>query len=133
MLKRISDVLNKDMNIAVRLLLLALSGALTGLTIAFPELGFLEWLTIIPAAIILLKRGSDKKVNLGTLYIDGLVFFYGFYLVCYHFFLSMYPLDFLADVTNAEAAVVVVVAWFGLSLLQSLFGGFVFLLAGLIF
>ena len=133
MLKRISDVLNKDMNIAVRLLLLALSGTLTGLTVAFPELGFLEWLTIIPAAIILLKRGSDKKVNLGTLYIDGLVFFYGFYLVCYHFFLSMYPLDFLADVTNAEAAVVVVVAWFGLSLLQSLFGGFVFLLAGLIF
>ena len=133
MIERISNILNKDMKLGIRFLVLALSGVLTGLTIAFPGLGFLEWLTIIPAAVILLKRGSDKNVKLRWMYLDGLVFFYGFYLVCYHFFLSMYPLDFIEGVSDGAAAVVVAVAWFGLSLLQALMGGLVFLLASLIF
>ena len=133
LLKRFSDMLNKDMKLGIRLLVLGLSGALTGLTIAIPELGFLEWITVIPAMIILIKRGSDEKVKARSIYADGLVFFYGFYLVCYHFFLSMYPLDFIDGVTKSAAAVVVLVSWFGLSLLQALMGGLVFLLASFIF
>ena len=113
--------------------MLLLSGALTGLTVAFPVIGFLEWLTIIPAAVVLLRRGSDSSIKLRTMYLDGLLFFYGYYLVCWHFFLSMYPLDFIDGVNKGTAAAVVAISWFGLALLQSLFGGFVFLLSSVIF
>lgn len=133
MLKRISDLLNKETKRGIRFLVLLLSGLLTGLTVAFPTVGFLEWITIAPALVILLRRGSDKAVKLKSLYLDGLVFFYGYYLVCWHFFLSMYPLDFIDGVNKGTAAAVVAISWFGLALLQSLFGGFVFLISSLIF
>lgn len=135
MLKRLSDIsdfLNKEINLGIRLLVLILSGALTGLTVAFPVIGFLEWITIIPAAVILLCRASNKEIKLRTLYLDGLVFFYGYYLVCWHFFISMYPLDFIDGVTKGTAAAVVVISWLGLALLQALMGAFVFLLSGVI-
>ena len=133
MLNKISDLANKETKRGIRFLVLLLSGLLTGLIVAFPTLGFLEWITITPALVILLRRGSDKAVKLKSLYLDGLVFFYGYYLVCWHFFLSMYPLDFIDGVTKGTAAAVVAISWFGLALLQSLFGGFVFLLSGVIF
>ena len=135
MLKRLSDIsdfLNKEIKLGIRLLVLILSGALTGLTVAFPVIGFLEWITIIPAAVILLRRASNKEIKLRTLYLDGLVFFYGYYLVCWHFFISMYPLDFIDGVTKGTAAAVVAISWLGLALLQALMGAFVFLLSGVI-
>ena len=128
-----SNVLNKDTRPSIRFLVLILSGVLTGLTVAFPIIGFLEWITIIPAAVILLRRGNDKTVKLRSVYLDGLVFFYGYYLVCWHFFLSMYPLDFIDGVTKGTAAAVVAISWFGLALLQALMGGVVFLLSSVIF
>lgn len=136
MLKRLSDIsniLNKDFKLRIRFFVLIISGVLTGLTVAFPVVGFFEWITIIPAAVILLCRGSDENIKLRSLYLDGLIFFYGYYLVCYHFFLSMYPLDFIDGVTKGTAAAVVAISWLGLSLLQSLMGGLVFLLSALIF
>ena len=132
-LKRFSDVLNRDMKCGIRVLVLMISGILTGLTVAFPIIGFLEWITIIPAAIVLLSRGSDEKIRLRSIYLDGLLFFYGYYLVCYHFFLSMYPLEFVDGLGKGAAAVVVGVSWLGLSLLQSLMGGAVFLLSAIAF
>ena len=127
------NALQKDVKLGIRALVLALSGLITGLTVAFPQIGFLSWLTIVPAGIILIKRASSSQTKLRSAYFDGLVFFYFYYLVCYHFFLSMYPLDFIDGVNNATAAAVVVIAWFGLALLQALFGGFVFLLCALLF
>ena len=62
--KKLELLLNKDIKFSFRILILVLSGALTGLTIAFPKLGFIEWISIIPAAVILLKRGTDKKIKL---------------------------------------------------------------------
>ena len=136
MIKRfsnIADVLNKDMKLGIRLLVLIASGVLTGLIVAFPTFGFFEWITIIPAAVILLRRTSDEKIKLRSLYLDGLIYFYGYYLVCWHFFLSMYPLDFIDGVNKGTAAAVVAISWLGLSLLQSLMCAFVFLFAALIF
>ena len=131
--KKLELFLNKDIKFGFRILILTLSGALTGLTLAFPKLGFLEWISIIPAAVILLKRGTDKNIRLRSVYFDGLVFFYGFYLLCYYFFLSMYPLEFIDGMTKGSATVVVVVSWLGLSLLQGLMGGCVFLLSAVAF
>ena len=77
--KKLTIMLHKELKPWVRAIILALSGLLTGLTVAFCELGFLEWITIIPAAIILLRRGSHQKTRLRSIYFDGLLFFYGFY------------------------------------------------------
>ena len=131
--KRLTVFLHRDINLGIRALILCLSGLLTGLTIAFPQIGFFQWIAIVPAGIVLLRRASHNKTKLRSLYLDGLIFFYSYFLVCYHFFLSMYPLDFLEGVTEGTAAAIVVVSWFGLSLLQAFMGAFVFPLCAVIF
>ena len=130
---RISDILRKIAYKKRRIVLLIFSGLLTGLTLVFTKLGFLEWVTMIPAGIVLLVRASDREVRLRSLYSDGFLFFYSYYLVCYHWFVNLYPLEFIDGMTKGGALAVVILAWFGLSLLQALMGGCVFLLAGLLF
>ncbi len=115
-----------------RFLCLVFSGALTGLTLVLPEIGFFEWITLIPICMVVLRRATDREVKLRSLYFDGLVAFYSFYLVCYHWFIYLYPLEFINGMTKGGALAVVCVAWFGLSLLQALMGGLVFLLAGVL-
>ena len=97
------------------------SGALTGLCLAFPMLGLLEWLTIVPYLLVCFTLASDGEVKLRRLYTAGLWFNMGFSLVIFHWFVYMYPLEF-TGMSPTAALVVVIVAWWGLSLLQSLFG-----------
>ena len=113
--------------------LLAISAGLTGLTLVFPAVGFLQWLTLIPACLFLFRFASDETVRLRTLYGYGCFFFYGYYLTVFHWFLNLYPLDFVDGMTKGAAVAVVLVAWLGLSLLQTLFGGLVFVLCGVLF
>ncbi len=82
--------------------------------------------------MVVLCRAADREVKLRSLYFDGLVAFYSFYLVCYHWFIYLYPLEFVDGMTKGGALAVVCLAWFGLSLLQALMGGLVFLLAGVL-
>ena len=131
--EKINCFLQQKQKTPIRLLILFLCGVLTGFTVIFPKIGFFEWIIIIPAAIILLKQGSDSEVKLRYLYRDGFVFFYGYYLVCYHFFLSMYPLEFIDGVDKPTAAAVVVISWLGLALLQSIMGAVIFVIAGIVF
>ncbi len=128
-----SEKLRKISYSRLRFLLLILSGFLSGLTLVFPEIGFIEWITIVPAGAILLLRADDKNIKLRTLYGEGFVFFYAYYIICYHWFLSLYPLDFVDGMTKLGAISVVALAWLGLSLLQALMGGLVFVLAGIVF
>ncbi len=116
-----------------RFCLLLASAVLTGLTLIFPKAGFLEWLTLIPAGIFLLSYASDEKVRLRHLYCYGFFFFMCYYLVTFHWFVNLYPLDFIDGMTRGAALAVVLAGWIGLSLLQSIGGGFVFVLAGLVF
>ena len=130
---RISDILEKIAYKKTRALLFLMSGLLTGLMLVFTKLGLFEWITMIPVGAILLIRASDEKVRLRSLYADGFVFFYSYYLVCYHWFVNLYPLEFIDGMTKGAALVVVIAAWFGLALLQALMGGCVFVLAGVLF
>ncbi len=116
-----------------RFLLLFLSGILTGLTLIFPSLGFLEWLTLVPVGIFLLEVASDPTVRLRRLYGYGFFFFYCFYLTVFHWFINLYPLDFIDGMTKGGALAVVLAAWLGLSLIQTLFGGLLFVLLGILF
>lgn len=115
-----------------RLLLLAAGGILTGLCLVFPAVGFWQWITLIPAGLVILRLLSDTRIRPRRLYGYGVFFFMSFGLTVFHWFLSMYPLEF-AGATKGEAAVVVVLAWFGLSFFQAVFGGLTFLLGGCLF
>ena len=117
----------------LRLALLASSAVLTGLTLVFPAIGFLEWLTLIPACLFLFRFSADESMRLRTLYGYGCAFFYCYYLTVFHWFLNLYPLDFVDGMTKGGALAVVLVAWLGLSLLQTLFGGLLFVLCGVLF
>ena len=111
-----------------RYLLLASSGILTGLTLVFPQIGFLEWLTMVPAAIFILSELDSDKYRARKIYGYGLFFFLSFYVVVFHWFVNMYPLDFIDGMTAWAAIVVVLAGCVGLSLFQALFGGLAFLL-----
>ncbi len=129
MLNEFLEMKNKKLCFA----LLAVSAFLTGLTLVFPVLGFLEWLTLVPACLFLFRFASDEEIRLRTLYAWGCAFFYCYYLTVFHWFLNLYPLDFVDGMTKGGALAVVLVAWLGLSLLQTLFGGLLFVLCGVMF
>jgi len=127
-MKRIIDfLLSKKMYIY-----LCISGILTGLTLIFPVIGFLEWITLVPAIFVLLKAAHDRKIKLRNLYVKGIIFFYSFFLTCFHWFVYLYPLDFIYGMSKLGALAVVILAWFGLSLLQALISALSFVLVGFI-
>ena len=121
---------NKIGKRASRFLLLALGAVLTGITLVCPKLGIIEWVTMIPAALTLISICSDGRVRRRGLYGYGFFYFMCFYLVNYHWFINLYPLDFIDGMTKGAAVAVVLAGWVGLSLLQSLTGGLVFVLFG---
>ncbi len=110
-----------------RFLFLAAGGILTGLTLVFPVLGFAEWLTLVPVGIFLLTLCDDEKLRKRGTYGYGFFFFMCYYAVVFHWFINLYPLDFIDGMTTWAAVVVVLAGCLGLSALQALFGGLLFL------
>ncbi|MBQ8408038.1 MAG: apolipoprotein N-acyltransferase [Clostridia bacterium] len=119
------DILNKYRAV----ILLVFSGLLTAIPVAFPKLGFLQWISAVPAALILLESAECKELRLRKIWGRGLLFFWTYYAVVFHWFFYMYPLDF-AGLSNFASVVVVLFACFGLSFLQALFSAFAFLIIG---
>ena len=115
-----------------KILLLCVSGLLTALAVVFPTVGVLEWVTIIPAAMVLICISEDEKIKLRRVYLCGTVFFMSYYLVIYHWFLYMYPLSFM-DVSKGVAILVVTVAWIGLSIIQTISSSLIFLVFAIVF
>ena len=107
--------------------MLAISAIFTALPLIITELGFLQWVSVIPTALVLLECIRDKEIKLKKMYGRGLVFFWIYYAIVFHWFFYMYPLDF-AGLTNAASLVVVLVACLGLSFLQAVFSAFAFVL-----
>ncbi len=121
------------MNKKTKIFLLLTVGAIfTGLSVTFSkQLGFLEWISLAPVVIALKMLCDTEGLKLRRVYLFGLFYFELFYAVCFHWFISLYPLDF-TGLNNFYSVLVIIVAWFGLPLLQALFGGFVFVLYVLI-
>ncbi len=105
---------------------LILGAVLTGLTLVFPVIGFLEWLTMIPLFIGAYRLCGSSRFGLGKTYWYGFLTVLSYYFVIYHWFTYLYPLDFVG-MDNASSAVVIAAGWLGLSLLQAIPGGLVFL------
>lgn len=108
-----------------RFLILILSGLVTALPFIIPKLGFLQWVSMIPAIIILYISADIEKTKCGKLYLYGVLYFWSFYAVVFHWFLYMYPMEF-AGLSKGAALFVVIFAMFGLSLLQALMSGIIF-------
>lgn len=103
----------------------ALGAALTALTLIVPQVGFLEWFTLIPVAVALFRL-TDGGLSLRKAYGYGFLTVFVFYFVLYHWFVYLYPLDFVG-LGNAASVAVVIAGWLGLTLLQAIPGGLIFL------
>ena len=116
-------VTDKKLN---RFLLLAVSGVLTGLMLVFPQVGFFEWITLVPVGIFLLLEADEPHTRMRGTYGYGFFFFMCYYVVVFHWFINLYPLDFIYGMTKGAAGAVVLAGCIGLSAFQALFGGLVF-------
>lgn len=116
----------------VRFLCFAVSGLVTGLCLVFPVIGMLEWLSLIPMALCLWRMAGESGMRLRALYGYGVFFFFCFGLAVFHFFIGMYPLDFVPGLDAAGAVSVVLLGWVGLSAFQAVQGGLMFVLLALL-
>ena len=104
-----------------------ISVVLTALTLIFPQIGFLQWFTLIPLFLGVFAYSADTEKSLWRTYLGGFLTVFVYYFVVYHWFLSLYPLDFIG-MDNASSVVVVIAGWVGLSVLQAIPGGLIFLI-----
>ncbi len=119
----------QDLIKRLRYPLLIFSGMLAALSVVYPAyFGALAWIALIPAALVLLALMS--KVKLGSLYLYGFVFYLVYYVMGYHWFISMYPMDF-AGMTPGAAIGVIALAVFGISVFQAALSALMFLIFGL--
>ncbi len=110
---------------------LMISGLLTSLPLIITEIGFLQWISLIPMALILMRAADNSEKKLRRLYGMGVLFFLVYYAVSFHWFFYMYPLDF-AGLSNGVSLAVVLLACLGLGLLQAVQSAFLFLVFGLV-
>ncbi|MBR3894697.1 MAG: apolipoprotein N-acyltransferase [Clostridia bacterium] len=106
--------------------LMLIGAVLTALTLVFPAIGLLEWVTMIPLFVGVYRLAERADCTLRRAYGYGFLTVYVFYFVIYHWFLRLYPLDFVG-MDNASSAIVIAAGWFGLPILQAATGGLIFL------
>ena len=110
----------------VRVPLLLVSAFLTALTIMIPQIGLLGWFSLVPFACVcfsFIERGTPKK----KIFYYLLLFFGTYYFAVFHWFVTMYPMNFLG-ISKGAAVVVIIVAWLGLTVLQAIPFAVVFML-----
>ena len=115
----------------LKYIFLAVGAFLTALTLMIPAIGFLEWVSLVPAAVIFILTATDTTVRYKKMYLYGFVYYMSFGLSIFHWFTKLYPLEFVG-LNKLEAVAVVVAGWVGLSLLQAIFAAFMPVLMALI-
>jgi len=113
-----------------RMSMLLVSALLTALTLTTQKLALIEWVSLIPMAYVLYDLVGDAAVRRRGLYGYGVWFFQIFNMVNFHFFIALYPLDFVDGMNPAAALAVVLAGCIGLSALQSVTGGLLFVVFG---
>lgn len=111
--------------------MLGLSGLLTSFTLIFTDLGLLEWVSIIPLALFMIDDERTADLRKRGIFGYGFFFFFCYYVVAYHWFFNLYPLEFIDGMTPAAAILVCILACVGLSILYALFGALMFMAAKL--
>jgi apolipoprotein N-acyltransferase len=118
----------------VRGLLYFLSGLLAALPVSFTQLSFLAFFSFVPALLLLFSDLLAPALphRARTYYTYGMAFCMGYFMMTFHWFISLYPLDFVGGMTPFLAILVIISACVGLPLLQSLGFAFLFCLLALI-
>ena len=112
--------------------LLLLTGAIvTALILVFPILGILQWVSMIPIFMGVYRLFENRSMSGKRAYLYGFLTVYAYYFILYHWFVNLYPLDFVGLEPGAAAGVVAI-AWLGLPLLQAIPGGLIFVFYRLI-
>lgn len=113
----------------LRRLYLLLSGVLLGLCVTFPTAvgAVAEWFAAVPAALAVYALAEEEKLRYFRVWGLGVLFTMAEYLVNYHWFIRMYPLDF-TGMSRGAAVVVIFLGWWGLSFLAAIVGGLCFAL-----
>lgn len=127
-MSKIKELLKKK---HIRFLCFAASGLLTGFTVCFSFIGMLEWLSMIPAFCALLSVSEDEVRRARSLYLYGLFYFTVYFIVCWHWFLAMYPMSY-TGMSNFEALAVLLAAVIGLPIFQSVSFALVFVIFGFV-
>lgn len=109
--------------------MLGLSGLLTSLTLVFTNIGFIEWITLVPLVLFLIDDGRTADLRKRGVFGYGFFFFFCYYVVAYHWFFNLYPLEWIDGMTPAAAITVCLLACVGLSILYALFGGTMILIS----
>ncbi len=119
----------KSHRVPISLLFIIISGVLSGVFMTFPTVtgAVLEWVALVPALCACLSYSLNDEFKYRHVYWGGFLFFMTEYAVCYHWFWSMFPLEF-TGMGKGAALCVVLLGWLGLSALASLAGSFSVLL-----
>ncbi len=102
-------------------------GILAALPLCFDSVSYLAFLLQIPLAYLLICSAKEDKVTLKKRYLQGLLYFLGYFCLCFSWFISMYPLEF-TGLSKGGAVVVVLAGCVGLSLLQALLSALAFVI-----
>ena len=103
-------------------ILLTASAVLSALGLIFPQLCFLSWFSLTPFIYVMIN-GCEKRLSLPRAYLYGFIWFLFYYVVIYHWFIYLYPMEFIG-VTPVQGAGIVALCWIGLSLLQTVLSAF---------
>ncbi len=105
------------------LLLLLLSAVVTALTLVFEIMSVLAFVSLVPLVLVLIKRCENNKRPFSSY---GISFLWSlcFYIVIYHWFWYLWPMDFLG-VEKPMALLITLFCWIGLSLLQAIGTAFI--------
>ncbi len=102
----------------ITLFLIVISAALTSLSLIFHPLALFAFVSISPFFYVL-YNAANKKIKLRRAYLYGLLWSFVYYIINYHWFTYLYPMEFM-DITPLEALGLIALCWLGLSLFQTL-------------
>ena len=111
-------------------LLLIFSGLLSALPLIYPQLGALQWVSMIPMGIALITLAEGKKARLFGVYGLGMIFYTCYYSLVFHWLLYLHPLNF-SEMSDEASLAIAMLGCFGVAFLQALFSavGFVVFVA----
>ena len=106
----------------MNVLLLILSGAVSGMAYAVYNIPYVIYLSLIPFFYVIFKKAPE--VGAGKMYLYGFAFFYPYYIAVFHWFIYQYPLDFLGF-SKTESILYILLAVFGVALLMTVLFSFI--------
>ncbi len=106
----------------MNVLLLILSGAVSGMAYAVYDIPYIIYLSLIPFFYVIFKKAPETGV--GKMYLYGFAFFYSYYIAVFHWFIYQYPLDFLGF-SKTMSIIYILLAVFGVALLMTILFAFI--------